>query len=370
MARYWCWLLFVSALCQAEPSKSSIRLGMSAPVSGQAAELGKSYRDGAQLVFQRLNIEGGIDGRPIELVCVDDGYEPLRTVENTRQFLQDPKMFALFGYVGTPTVNAALPLLRKNKLPFIAPFTGAQLIRQADDTFVYNFRASYAEEVQHQLKQLVDRQGYRRIALLIQADEFGASVEQHILEGMQQRQLQPVAISRYQRNTHDLSHAIQQLKTPQPDLVIMVGHYQALAQAIEWGQHNDFNPVYSVVSFTGVMPFVNKLKAPFHLYASTVLPMPHPQAPHPLVQAYLHAAVQAGYKPSDVSFEGYVSASLFVSALKACQPTLTRECVLQQLPLQTLPGFALAYDVNTHQASHQVFFYHITPTALSLADNL
>ena len=158
-----------------------IKIGMSAPFTGRAERLGLDYRAGAQLAFNQLNQQGGVNGRPLELISLDDGYEPLRTVDNTRQLVFKEKVLALFGYIGTPTSNAVLPLLRHEQIPFIAPFSGADLLRQPDDQFIYNFRASYAQEASAQIQYLVDVRQFKKIALLIQADEFGASVERNFL---------------------------------------------------------------------------------------------------------------------------------------------------------------------------------------------
>lgn len=355
--------LFAFSAVAAEPP---IRLGMSAPLSTKAGALGKDYRDGANLVFQQANISGGIQGRPIELVCLDDGYEPVQTVNNTRQLLSDPKLFALFGYVGTPTVNAVLPLLRKSRVPFIAPFTGAQLIRQSQDDFVFNFRASYAEEIQRQVAQLVDQQGIRRIGLLVQADEFGASVERLILDALKQRQLSPLIITRYQRNTDDIGTAVHQLRSASLELVMTVGHYQAIANAIEIAQKHDFHPAYSVVSFTGVTELRKKLKPPYVVYASTVMPFPEANSSSRLVQSYLAAARKTGsHTPSDVGLEGFTSATLVMSALKACGRDISRQCLLKQLPLQRIDDFALSYQVSSHQASDQVFMFKITEQSVT-----
>lgn len=346
---------------QAVATEHPLRLGMSAPLSTKAGALGKDYRDGANLVFQQVNMTGGIQGRPIELVCLDDGYEPVQTVNNTRQLLGDPKLFALFGYVGTPTVNAVLPLLRKSRITFVAPFTGAQLIRQPQDEFVFNFRASYAEEVQRQVAQLVDQQGIRRIGLLVQADEFGASVERLILDALKQRLLSPLIITRYQRNTDDLGTAVHQLRSASPELVMTVGHYQAIANAIGIAQKHNFHPAYTVVSFTGVSELRKQLKPPYVIYASTVMPFPDATSPSKLVQSYLAAARKtASHTPSDVGLEGFTSATLLISALRACQQDVSRQCLLKQLPLQRLDDFPLSYQSNSHQASDQVFMFKMT----------
>jgi ABC-type branched-subunit amino acid transport system substrate-binding protein len=356
---------------QAQPA-APIKIGMSAPFSGRAEWLGLDYRAGANLAFEQLNQQGGINGRPIQLISLDDGYEPLRTVDNTRQLVFNDKVLALFGYIGTPTSNAVLPLLRHEQIPFIAPFTGADILRQPEDHFIYNFRASYAQEASAQISYLVDQRQFKKIALLIQADEFGASVERNFLTELQKRQLKPLVISRFKRNTADLADAVAALIAQKPDVVLTVGTYQVLIDAIQLGAAKKFNPLYSVVSFTGVSELNSLLDHRHQVLASMVMPDPN-QSKLALVDAYrqqlqTQAISKAGQpaatllatarlsdtRMSDVALEGFAAATILVGALKQCAATITRRCVLQALPQQQLYDFQLQYDVQRHQASQQV----------------
>src|SRR5580765_6294769 len=139
----------VAAAALALPGRTQtdrrVVLGQSVPLSGPAAELGKQFQAGAKLLFDRLNAKGGVNGRMIELRTVDDGYEPDRCKANTEKFVKDG-VFALFGYVGTPTSLAALPIASQAGLPFIAPFTGAQALREPFNRQAFHVRASYFDE--------------------------------------------------------------------------------------------------------------------------------------------------------------------------------------------------------------------------------
>ena len=122
-----------------------ILLGQSAAFSGPASALGEQFKKGAQLLFDRVNARGGINGRSIDLKSMDDGYEPDRCAANTNKLIADG-VFALFGYIGTPTSVAALPLVVKEKIPFIAPFTGAMALREPFNRYAFHVRASYNDE--------------------------------------------------------------------------------------------------------------------------------------------------------------------------------------------------------------------------------
>jgi branched-chain amino acid transport system substrate-binding protein len=383
MCRYF--LLFSCILvCFSLPAQPAdpIKIGMSAPFSGRAERLGLDYRAGAQLAFNQLNQQGGVGGRPLKLISLDDGYEPLRTVANTRQLVLKDNVLALFGYMGTPTSNAVLPLLRREQIPFIAPFSGADLLRQPEDHFIYNFRASYAQEANAQINYLVDVRQFKKIALLIQADEFGASVERNFLEELKKRQITPLVISRFKRNTVDLADAVAALVAQQPDVVLTVGTYQVLIDAIQLGAAQNFNPLYSVVSFTGVSELSTLLNNQHRVLASMVMPDPE-HSKLALVDAYRQqlsaqslskVAAQQKVLPakaqlSDIALEGFAAATVLVGALKQCAASITRSCVLQALPQQSLYDFSLQYDTKRHQASQQIHLVWLKNQTLETIDH-
>lgn len=347
------WFCSTACLAAQEP----IRLGMSAPFSGPAAELGLSYHRGAELVFNKQNQQGGIAGRRIELITMDDGYEPVQTVANTRQLVFSHKVLALFGYIGTPTSNAVLPLLRHEQIPYLMPFSGADLLRQSDDHFIFNFRASYAEEAKAQISYLVDKLGLRKIALLIQADEFGATLEQNFLTELSYRGIKPVVISRFQRNSTDLTQAVQLLQQHQPELVLTVGTYHTLAKAISLAAQQNVRPVFSVVSFTGVSELASMLSNNDKVIASMVMP-DHRHNPSKLAAAYRQVSGK-NVPQNDIAFEGFAAATLVLQALKDCAADISRSCLLKALPKQQLYDFPTNYDVKRHQASQHVYLVEL-----------
>ena len=151
---------------------TSVLIGQSAAFTGPAAQLGIQMRAGAKLWIDHVNAQGGINGRTIELKSRDDKYEAALAAENTRRLINDDRVFALFAYVGTPTSQASLPVFTEAKVPFVAPFTGAELLRQPFNRYVFNVRASYYDETEAIVEHLT-RIGARKIAVFHQADSFG-----------------------------------------------------------------------------------------------------------------------------------------------------------------------------------------------------
>jgi ABC-type branched-subunit amino acid transport system substrate-binding protein len=151
--------------------RAKIVLGQSAALTGAAAQLGLQFQAGARLMFERVNSRGGINGRPIELRSLDDGYEPDRCAQNTRQLIAND-VLALFGYIGTPTSVAALPLATSAQVPFLFPFTGAQVLREPFNRFAFHVRASYFDETARIVNQLTSV-GIKNIAVFHQNDSYG-----------------------------------------------------------------------------------------------------------------------------------------------------------------------------------------------------
>ena len=164
-----------SAAAIALPARAQSRrllLGQSCALSGPAAQLGLQMNLGARIFFDRVNARGGINGHTIELRALDDGYEPDRCRANTETFVNKDGVFGLFGYVGTPTSLAALPLIDSSNLPFFGPFTGAEALRQPFRRSIFHVRASYFDETALIVRQLVEL-GLTRIAVFRQNDSYG-----------------------------------------------------------------------------------------------------------------------------------------------------------------------------------------------------
>ena len=159
----------------------TIKLGTSNALSGPASSLGNDLNEGALIYFKRLNKNGGINGTPIALINLDDGYEPKKTVLNTKKLI-DQQVLALFGYVGTPTSHAIMPMLKKSKIPYLMPFTGADFLRTPIHDNIFSLRASYYQEGKAQIEYLINVKEFKKIALVIQADEFGLTAQRAINE--------------------------------------------------------------------------------------------------------------------------------------------------------------------------------------------
>ncbi len=234
-----------------------IVLGQSAPFSGPANQLGLQFHLGAQLHFEAVNAKGGINGRRIELQRLDDGYEPERCAANTRQFIGQ-NVFALFGYVGTPTSLAALPLATEAKVPFFAPFTGAQALREPFNRYAVHVRASYFDETAAIVRQ-VTSVGIRKVAVFHQNDAYGKTGLEGVQRALQAQNLTPVAVGTVERNSTEVAAALKDILATRPEAIVQIGAYKACATFIRLARQQGYAGNFYNVSFVGTQALSDEL---------------------------------------------------------------------------------------------------------------
>jgi len=345
----------------AEPglSRQEVRIGMVNAQSGPAAALGLGMHSGAQAYFDRINAQGGVNGRRITLLSQDDGYEPDRTAAHTRDLLNAQQAFVLLGYVGTPTSRAALPLALQAQVPYLFPLTGAEFLRTPAKPGVFNVRASYIEETEHLVERLTTDLQLRKIAILMQDDSFGESVKSGLNGALTKRGLSIHAEARVLRNSLQVTQAIHALQHAQPEAVFFVGTYKQLAAAVKEAKAQGFNARFLSVSFIGSERLIEIAGLDAEgVYITQVVPSPHDSS-IALVKAYQADLPSENF--SHVSLEGYISAAVFVQALKNAAEPLTRDSFLDALEhLETdLGGFKLSFTRNDHQGSSAVYLTRI-----------
>jgi ABC-type branched-subunit amino acid transport system substrate-binding protein len=348
------WPLLGSAQSTSTRSNTLV-LGQSAAFSGPSAELGLQYHAGARLCFEQFNAAGGLDGRKIELQKLDDGYDPDRCAANTRQFIQDG-VFALFGYVGTPTAAAALPLATEAKVPLFAPLTGAQSLRDPYNRYVVHVRASYVDETAAIVKQLAGL-GTKRVAVFHQNDGYGQAGLDGVRKAMAAHKLEPVAIGTVERNSTDVTQALNTILAANPEAVVQVSTYKASAVFVRLARKAGFLGAFYNVSFVGTQALLDELGAMAAGVAVTQV-MPFPYAPvTPISGDYLNMLKSdnaRGFVPNYTSMEGYVAARVFIEALKHAGKNPSREDLVQAVQGMTalnLGGFTLSYGPQRNTGS-------------------
>ena len=342
---------------------------MSTALSGPAAELGKGMQLGVTLGLERANRGGGVHGRKLRLEALDDGYEPSRTAPNMRQLIENDRVLAVIGNVGTPTAIAAVPIATKDETLFFAGFTGAGVLRSdPPNRYVINFRASYAEETRAMIDALIDQGGLKPedIAFFTQSDAYGdagfsggiAALKRHGLADER-----TVLHLSYARNSVAVEDAVASLlyAPHEPRAVVMVGAYAPCAKFIALCREAELNAVFLNVSFVGSNPLAIALgKTAADVIVTQVVPSPH-DGTVPIVAEYLAdlRAYDPSLSPRFGSLEGYVAARIMVKALERISGAPTRESVVDALEglgkFDLGLGEPLSLGPVEHQACHRIW---------------
>ena len=337
-------------------SEGRIVLGQSAAFSGPAAQLGIQFNQGAKLFFDQLNAAGGVGKRMVEIRTLDDGYEPDRCAENTRKLLADD-VFALFGYVGTPTSLAALPLFTQAKVPFFAPFTGAESLRQPFNRLVFHVRASYYDETALIVRQLVNL-GVKKIAVFHQNDAYGKAGLDGVNKALAEYKLPLAGAATVERNSVDVAAAVEKLVAAKPDAVVQIAAYGASAAFVRAARKAGFGGTFYNVSFVGTQALADELgKDGAGVVVSQVVPSPY-QPSRQITREFLDAIKKAGDKvqPNYSSMEGFLAARIFTEGLRQAAATgkISRDSFIsgmEGLGSQVISGFPVSFGPNDHTAS-------------------
>ena len=347
---------FASASTAAETGVTSdaILLGQSCALTGPAAELGTEMRLGAQIYFNQVNQAGGVHGRQIKLTTLDDGYEPDRAAANTKKLINEDKVFALFGYVGTPTANASLPIFTEAKVPFFGAFTGAESLRNPFNRYIFNVRASYFDETEKIVEHLTVL-GVRNIAVFYQNDAYGQARLTGVTRALTKRNMKIAGTATVERNTVAVDAAVKTLVPQNPDAIVMISAYKSIAAFVRASKKAGYTGQYHNVSFVGSRALAEELGTEGYGVAVTqVVPFPFSDRT-PVVRDYLWALKAAGAaQPSFTSLEGFIAARVFVEGLKRAGKDLTRDKfigALESISNTELGGFNVNFSPNSHNGS-------------------
>ena len=346
-----------SARAETGVTADTILIGQSVPMSGPAAQLGQQMNQGAKLYFNAVNAAGGINGRKIELKVLDDFYEPDAAARNTKTLIDNTKVFALFGYVGTPTSLAALKLATPAGVPFFAPYSGAMALREPFARNVFHVRASYNDETAAIVQQ-IRTTGLKRIAVIYNEDAYGKAG----LDGVQRalgtaagQGVTLVAQASVPRNTADVKSAVGTVLAQKPEAIVVISAYQTVAALVKDAQAQGYAGQFYNVSFVGTKALANTLgKAGGGVIISQVMPYPYSGA-SPLVRDYQKLVKSDGISDFDYgSIEGYIAARVFVEGLKRAGRDLTREKLItafESMGNYDLGGFNVNFSPSNHVGS-------------------
>jgi branched-chain amino acid transport system substrate-binding protein len=354
---------------KAADASAEIVLGMSTVLTGSAGDLGKDMQRGIQTGLERANRNGGVNGRKLRLITLDDGYEPTRTGPNLRQLIEKDHVLAVIGNVGTPTAIVAVPLVNERKTLLFAAYAGGPVLRnEPPDRYVINFRASYAEETAAMLEALTGIAGLKpeEIAFFTQRDSYGDAGFTLAMVALRRHGLRDpsnVLHVGYERNTLAVEGAVADLLLAEnpPRAVVMVGAYAPCAKFIRFCRNADLDPLFLNVSSVGSSSLAEALgKTDAHVIVSQVVPYPLDDSV-PIVREYQDDLKDIDWSasPGFGDLEGYIAARILTLALEKIQGPPTRETVIDALEglgeFDIGLGEPLHLGPTEHQASHRIW---------------
>lgn len=326
-------------------NSKTIILGSSIPKSGIMYKWGESVEAGANAYFKYANENKLLKNRQIELLTLDDKYEPGLTSDNIHTLLENKNMFALFGFVGTPTVKNILPIIENSNIPFIAPFTGGEFLRKEYFENIINIRSSYKEEIAKLIEYLHHKNGLDKFSVFYQNDDYGEEGYVALINALEQNNLKLVSEGTYKRNTLSIGHAFNEIQQTKPEAVIMVGAYKANAMFIKKAkEHPNFKEtIFCNLSFGDANAMVKELNYETNnLIFSQVVPS-YTDMSIPLIKEYMQ--LMEKYSPNTplgfISLESFIAAKTVVKTLKNINGYITREKFLssiKHLPTNYLNG--------------------------------
>ncbi|MDE0451705.1 MAG: ABC transporter substrate-binding protein [Gammaproteobacteria bacterium] len=314
----------------------AVTFGQSACFSGPNQRLGIDYRSGILAAFAERNAAGGVRGRRLELMALDDGYEPEQAAQNAERFADANDVLAVVGGVGTPTAARIAPVLRTAGIPFVGHVTGADFLHDGERfPNVVNMRASYFDEVQVLVRHMVEERGHRRLGIIYQDDAFGRSVMRSYLAALAEHDIPLLAKTTYSRNTHAVHASLFGLAKADLDAILLVGSYAANAEIINLAHSLGQDYTMANLSFSLSHELRRRVEAPSgRILVTEVVPSPHDGASG-LAGSFRRAmAARAGDGEAvlnELSLEGYLLGRYLAATLERLDGELTRAAFMAQV---------------------------------------
>lgn len=336
---------------------NEILFGKTSSLSGPLSEIGVDATSATQAYFDYINAQGGIHGRKLRLMTLDDSYSTEKGVANAKQLIEKEKAFALLNMAGTPTNKALLPIIAEAGIPSIGPYTGSDVVRTPHNRLIFNIRASYADELAKIVEHL-DIRGIHKIAVVYQNNAFGKEGLGHIEKATGMQKAKVHATAPLEANGSDAEKAAQTVAQAKPQAVVMITTGKSTADFIKL--YNGMSPgmQFFTISVMGTQASVNALgKDGFGVVVSQVAPFPF-SATSGIVREYQKIMDQMGVKNrSFASMEGFITAKVVVEGLRRAGKNLTRESfvtALESIGRWDMDGYLINFSKTNHNGSRYV----------------
>ena len=311
----------------------------SACLTGPNRNLGRHYRAGILAAFGERNAVGGINGRSLELVTLDDGYEPGQAAANAERFVAEDDVLAVIGGVGTPTSRRIAPVLRAAGIPFVGHVTGAGFLRDAKQyPNVVNLRASYQDEIRMLVNHTIRDHGKSRFGIIYQDDAFGRSGLKGYKVALDEHSLPLLAKAAFSRNTHAVHASLFSLAKADLDVILLVGTYTSNADIINMANSLGHDYVMANLSFVLSYELRKRIETPSNKIVVTKVVPDVNDSDSRVVRSFRRSlrmeSRRRGESDSlalnEVSLEGYILGRFVIEVLERMGDELTRERFLER----------------------------------------
>lgn len=356
-------IFFVATLpVQAEKGVTAdqILLGTTSNLGGTSNSLAKEYNAGFSVWLQLINDEGGSYGRKIKQLIRDDGYQPEKSVQETKELIEKDQVFSLVNYSCTPCLKAIMSMIHASNIFVYAPFSGAEFLRLPTEKLVFNLKDGYTHEFEHLVEYAYQTKGLKKFCVFYQDDALGASGTSATAHKLATKGAKIAIQKSYQRNTVDVDDAAASFKAENCDAVVLSAQALMAAKFIQVSDSKDFHPTFLSSNLVGTEEFLNQVKtSKAKIILSQVFPFSGDSQLPVVAKAKQHFKKFAPMaKLTSISFEGYLSGLIFGEALKRTGRELTREKFMKTLESMKdwkFDGLSFTFDPETRQASSQVY---------------
>ena len=334
-------------------SDTEILIGQSCQLSGPLAALSSEVRQGASLYFDHVNATGGLRGRKIRIVALDDAYDPKKAAENTRQLIEQEKVLALFQYAGTPPVMAALPIVEESGVPFIAPFTGSDALRQKFSRYVFNIKAGYSSELEAMVRQLAIV-GITKVAAVYLNNPFGTGGLASVEKSARAHEVSLLAQASLEVDGSKMDLAVEKIAKVAPQAIIIISAGKPSIDFIDAylkAGHRSTFYMLSVISNSQLVKTLGERAR--GIVISQVVPSPWNQSVNASREFQALANAKGINEYTFSQMEGFLSAKFLVEALRRAGSKPTRESLIQGLEAMksvNLGGYLVELSPTQHSS--------------------
>jgi branched-chain amino acid transport system substrate-binding protein len=347
----WASLALIGSLTMSLPAAAQLRIGQPSGFTGTIAAGVKENTVGANLYFDAVNAKGGVLGQKVELISVDDKFDPKLTVELARKLIIEDRVLALFLNRGTPHAQALLPLLAEFKIPLVAPSTGAMVLHNPVNPWVFNVRATYQREAAEAIEHLA-RVGITRTAVLTTDDTFGADGAAGTQIGFGKIKQEPVLVEKFPREKPDFSGPVSKVVAANAQAVVIIGSAGNTANAVAALRTAGSSAQVVTLSNNASDGFIKLLGANARgVIVTQVFPYER-SIKHAMIREARDLAKAKGMDGvTPAMLEGFAAAKVLVEGLRRAGPQPTRQSLrdaLEGMDNYNLGGISVSYSASNH----------------------